>query len=264
MKPFQVSRLDGEPLRFRKVPDDEYSRLRSRFPLFNAQKCPTCGGTETFHYRGEEWECDCKIQRALHRHYLFANIGVTYHSLGFDDLFEGKEYLREFIEGYLDNWHFNYLYGRGVVFWGSLGTGKTTAQLLILKELVKRGEKCWFNAFSTAVNDYINEKEKFISAVRSSVCYALDEVIDPVSEKQNDLYQEVIEQIIRYRVENSLPTLVGTNLSPDMWEKYYPRVSSLLAFNSEFFEVAGDDNRRKGAKDAVAELIANKEVRPIK
>jgi hypothetical protein len=70
--------------------------------------------------------------------------------------------------------------------------------------------------------------------------------------------------VIRYRVENSLPTLIGTNLDKEQHEKWYPRVWSLLNMVQIPVEVSGSDVRASHAKDIVDMLITNKEVRPIR
>lgn len=204
------------------------------------------------------------MQTNLARHYLLSNIGITYHSLGFEDLFEEKSDLKDFIMSYLDNWEFNSQYGRGIVFMGSMGTGKTFAQLLILKELVKKAQKCWFISFTSAVSDYVDsDKRNYLQKqVRSAKCLSLDEIPSAVSDRQRDLYEEVFEFIIRYRVENSMPTLMGTNLIN--LKDLYPRVGSLLEMNHIYYEMLGEDTRQGSSKEVMESLIKNRETRPVK
>lgn len=261
MREFRVP--NQELIKFRKVTDREFDSLSERYPQWKGE-CPTCKGQGVFRYKNFQWECDCQTQINLARHYLLANIGITYHSLGFDDLFEGKDEVKDFIQAYLDNWEFNKQYGRGIIFQGSLGTGKTFAQLLILKELIKKGEKCWFVSFSTAVADYVDAERRrdLMNQVRSAVCLSLDEVPKAVSDRQRDLYEEVFESIIRFRVENSMPTLMGTNLKN--LSEIYPRVGSLLEMNHIYYEMIGEDTRSGSSKEAVDKLIKNNESRPVK
>lgn len=261
-----------EKIKLRRVSDEEFNSLKERFPQWDNKVCPTCGGVGEFKWKNFKNVCECEdeefstLQKDLARHYLLANIGVAYHSLWFDDFSSEKQELKNIIENYIANWDYNKLYGRGVVFSGGLGTGKTFAQLLILKELIKMGEKCWFVSFSSAVSDYVDleRKKDLLNAIRSAACLSLDEIIPPTSAKQKDLYAEVFEHIIRYRVENNMPTLLGTNIDFDKLNSLYPRVCSLLEQNYLFIELEGEDNRKTTAKQEVERLTKGKERRPVR
>jgi len=253
---------------WRNIPNEEYDDLWKRFPTLRSKAavCPTCNDNYEYYYEGKTHECDCDTQKGLQRHYLYANIGIRYHSLSFDDLYEEKDDLRVFLEDYIENFDYNARYGRGITFYGPLGTGKTFAQILILKSLIKRGYKAWFDSFSNVVSQFsaVGTKENLMSNVRSAEVFALDEVIEPMSVKQHEYFSEVYESVIRYRVENSLPTLIGTNLDNEQHEKLYPRVWSLLNMVQIPVMISGHDVRASQAKDIVDMLITNKEVRPIK
>ena len=264
MKLYLNSLPKFEEIKWRKISDEEYDRLKNRFPHFSYDLCPTCGGKKQYKYRGEIWVCDCKTQIALTRHYLFSNIGRTYHTLGLDDLRDDKGDLKEMIETYISKWDSYKRYGRGILFHGPMGTGKTLAQVLILKELVKKGEKCWFTSFGSAINAYIDpdEKKAFFTEIREADCIAIDEVPPAASEKQREFFEEVLEWLVRYRVENSMPVLLGTNI--DMLEARYPRVASLVSMAFVDFKVDGEDSRRTSSRINVDELIENEESRPVK
>jgi DNA replication protein DnaC len=253
---------------WRNIPNEEYDDLWKRFPALRSKAniCPTCNDDFYYNLNGEMHECDCETQKGLRRHYLYANIGIRYHSLCFDDLYEEKDELRVFLEDYIKNFDSNARYGRGMIFHGPLGTGKTFAQILILKSLIKKGYKGWFDSFASVVNQYssTDTKEHLMSNVRSADIFTLDEVTDPMSSKQHEYFSEVYENVIRYRVENSLPTLIGTNLTPEEHEKWYPRVWSLLNMVQIPVNVSGQDVRATQAKDIVDMLITNKEVRPLR
>lgn len=254
-----------EEINWRKPSDEEYDRLVERFPSHHSDVCPTCGDTGEFRYKNLQWDCDCKTQKALTRHYLYANLGRTYHTLGFDDLREDKEGLRAVIQSYVANWDSYRRYGRGIIFRGGLGTGKTLAQILILKELIKKGEKVWFISFSAAANAYMDsdEKKALLREIHSAACLCIDEIPAPVSDKQRDFYEEILEWLIRYRVENSLPVLMGTNIKN--LAEVYPRIGSLISMNFLDYEVEGNEDARKtSSKDAIEGLIKNNEQRPVK
>ena len=253
---------------WRSIPSREYENLWKRFPTLRAKAdvCPTCNDKGTYNFEGQHWVCDCDTQKGLRRHYLYANIGIRYHTLSFDDLYEEKDELRISLEDYINNFEYNSRYGRGITFNGPLGTGKTFAQILILKELIKKGYSCWFESFTSLVDRYgQNEtKQELLENVRSCEIFALDEVIEPMSVRQHEYFSDVYEAVIRYRVENSLPTMIGTNLTSEQHEKLYPRVWSLLNMVQIPMLVSGNDVRAAQAKDVVDMLITNREVRPIR
>lgn len=249
---------------FRKVSDKEFDSLAERFPLWDNTLCPTCKGKEYYLFEGKKKSCNCDFQISLARHYLLANIGITYHSLGFEDLFDSKSDLKDFILAFLDEWPYSKQYGKGVVFNGPLGTGKTLAQILILKELIKKGEKCWFLSFLPSVTDYVDNKEELKKNIRSAQCLSVDEVVVGKTDRQRELYEEVLEYIVRYRVENSLSTLMGTNLTQAAFNKAYPRVASLLELNTCYYELDGEDTRKSSSKEEISKLIKNREVRPVR
>lgn len=252
---------------WRNISNSEYENLWKRFPTLRAtaNTCPTCNDAGFYQFENSQNECDCDTQKGLRRHYLYANIGMRYHSLSFDDLYEEKDDLRIFLEDYIENFEFNARYGRGVTFYGPLGTGKTFAQILILKSLIKRGYKGWFDSFTSVVDKFsaTETKQELMLNVRSSEILVLDEIIEPMSSRQHEYFSEVYESVIRYRVENSLPTLIGTNLDNEQHEKWYPRVWSLLNMVQIPVLVSGTDVRAAQAKDVVDMLITNREVRPI-
>jgi hypothetical protein len=144
-----------------------------------------------------------------------------------------------------------------------MGTGKTLAQVIILKELIKRGEKCWFTSFNAAVEAYKDpeEKKRLFYELQSSACLAVDEIPNPVSEKQREFFEEVLEWLVRYRVENSMPILMGTNI---VISNKYPRVGSLVAMTYLQYEAEGEDARRTSSKEEIEELIKTNETRPVK
>ena len=264
----QLQRLPQLPeyheIKWREIQNDEYDRLITRFPTFDRKTCPTCKGALEFKYKGEVWDCDCRTQIALTKHYLYANLGKAYHTLSFDDLRTDKQELGEAIHDYVDNWPSYQHYGRGILFHGGLGTGKTLAIVLILKELVKTGVRCWFTSFNAAMNAYMysDEKRQFFQELKTADCAAIDEIPRPVSEKQRDLYQEVLEWLTRYRVENALPTLMATNIHE--LDTEYPRIGSLIDMAFLEYEVTGPDARRTSSREEIKQLIHNQETRPVK
>ena len=247
----------------------EVDRIRSNFPKYDVSICPTCENNGTYALDGELFTCNCDVQRLLSRHFYAANIPTLYHDISFEDLFTEKAKLAEFIQSYLDNWDNNYRFGTGITFSGDLGTGKSFAATIILKELVKRGVKGFFIPFDDLLTVQrkgwgdINEDDFF--RIRETQILVLDELFDADKGSSKwSLLADTLERIVRFRVNNCLPTIITTNLQPETERTAYPRVASLLASCQLRYELNGEDVRVAQVRDRKFELIMNNWRRPVR
>jgi hypothetical protein len=91
----------------------------------------------------------------------------------------------------------------------------------------------------------------------------LDEVIKPFSSASIDVHESKLEDIIRHRTNHNFPTICTTNMTPEEFKKYYPRVYSLLSAKQHIFEFQTSDARRNSAWKENLELQLNGEACPI-
>lgn len=239
-----------------------------KFPQYDV-KCPTCRDQKTYHLDGVDYKCNCREQKKLQRLYFASNIGSLYHTLSFDDFFEGQEALRGQIEDYLDDLEDNLYYGRGITFDGPLGTGKSFAAALILKESIKRGHNGYFISFDDLLNlqsqgwKEVQFNEEFY-LVRNTPLLVLDELFKaPEGTPKDALLSDTLERIVRYRVSNCLPTIITTNLKPDQETQAYPRVASLLATSQVRFTIEGSDKRKNEVRTLTNARIKRGDRKPI-
>lgn len=216
---------------------------------------------------GKEVKCDCKEQIRLQLHYLGAGIGSRYHNLGFGDFIGGFEEVYDMVKNYVAKFDDHYYYGEGITFCGPLGTGKTFAASLILKELVKKGRICLMLPFQQILdfqrlNWDDSSNKKFEEAQRVEVL-AIDEVFDSDLPKKKSFLADTLEQIIRYRVDYRLPTIITTNISRSDEMSSYPRVFSLLSSSQIRHEIKGDDQRLDFVRKRNRKLATDGERRPI-
>jgi DNA replication protein DnaC len=234
---------------------------------YDPDKCPTCENEGEYYYNDEYHACDCATQKRLQRRYIAANIGSRYHNLTFDDVFDDFREVAEAVKDYVDNFEDNAAYGRGLTFTGPLGTGKSFAASLILKELIKKGHDCFFIEFDDLLhvqaqgwNDLDNEE---FYEIRNAEVLVIDELTTEPDGKKKDLLSATLERVIRYRVNNSLPTIITTNLTAEQEASAYPRVASLLATCQTRYSLDGDDQRKKNARSTNQKLIKQSARRPI-
>lgn len=249
-----------------KIDDQTLKRIRQLHP--NIERCPTCSGRQKYVLEGVTYECDCEFQVLLQKHYFAANIGRAYHTLCFEHFIgDDSERLVTGIESYVDNWENNRHYGHGITFNGGLGTGKTFAMSLIIKELVKRGYRAYFITFDELINTmtaaWNNDEAKYLNiTLRSVDVLGIDE-LKTDSRNNSGFLSDVAETIIRYRAVNLLPTLVTTNLTPTEEQSIFTKSYSLLSSLNTRVETHGEDVRGRVVREREHGMKERNERRPI-
>lgn len=242
-------------------------------------QCPTCGAREqpidentygwengTYLLDSKEVPCDCETQMDLWVHYLRAGIPTQYQRLDWKD-YTGSEQVREDVAMYLERWPIAKLNGMGVEFSSpNLGVGKTFAATYIGKELVKQGERVLFMEFLEIIGLLSKEQAARSAAeqrLHDATVLILDEVRPASTGPQHELFSRQFEELIRYRTNFNLPTIMTTNLTPDELRSEYPRPYSLLEAKQIRIEMKGADARIKDRSMRNIELLANGEVEPL-
>jgi DNA replication protein DnaC len=249
---------------------EDADRLYKKRPELKAgpdDYCPTCNKTGKFRWRGEDHDCDCRMQLSLAKHYSAAGIGVTYQRLDWSD-FEGHEELCHQVLKYLED-HQSYISrGVGLLFHGPIGSGKTLVANLMLKELIKRGYTGFATTFSNTIEAFTStwgnkdNKEWFAQKFMYSKMLLLDDLGRELRTGVN-LAQSTFDMILRTRVSEGRPTILTTNSTPgELGSGYGAQVLSLIVEQSIAHEFTGIDWRSKANERTRAEIKAG-EVRPL-
>ena len=187
-----------------------------------------------------------------------SNIPVKYWFLKYSD-FKGSPNIKEATTKYLDNLNDNYLAGKGLCFSGTYGTGKTYSICSILKKSLmtpyvggSRNYTCFYVSFTDLVSYSMafQNRDEFASKVMNADIFALDEVDSrhlPSSDEANQLFGAMFEKVIRYRIQNCLPTILATNNSKieDVFTGQHKRVVESLGSSLEQIIAFGKDHRLK-------------------
>lgn len=273
--------MDQSLLRSLKLPrmtDKEFDQVETLAKKHGKplSTCPTCHASQidvdednwgwengTYRYKGEEHDCDCDFQRALFRQYLFANIPEQYMRLNWAD-YTGSPEVLEPVATYLEKWQSFRDNGMGMMFMSeNLGVGKTFAATHIGKELTKRGIHVYYTPFIKVVDTYMQaDREEIEDRLFDTQVLILDEVMRPYGNQQ-PLFAMKFENLVRYRTDHNLPTIVTTNMEPDELHETFPRVYSLLEAKQWLVVLRGEDARRKIIADENLEIALNNEIRPI-
>jgi len=181
-----------------------------------------------------------------------ANIPVTYWKLPMSK-FVGSEDISKNVLGYVADIKRNYSEGKGLVFAGPYGVGKTYGLCSILKSAIRQGWTAYYTSLPD-VSMYATSKlyrEDYMRACMKSDFLVIDEMDArhmKDSEDAKNFFGSLIEKILRERTQNLLPTFFATNhdsLEPVFNGQHARAVSSLLAPCTCSIVVLGQDFRKK-------------------
>ena len=179
------------------------------------------------------------------------NCGVPsrLHDLSLED-FDVEDKRKQYVTTYIEHLDRVYKEGKGIYFFGKNGVGKTTLACMILKECYTYRYTCKRITFMDYVSLYTRawgdseakpEVEEEINKIKSREFLCIEEI-----GKENDtkVAVNVLEDLLRYREDNSLPTIICTNLSPKaVKERYGNSIYSLMKGNCVPIKVTGEDRR---------------------
>lgn len=137
---------------------------------------------------------------------------------------------------------------RGICFFGSNGTGKTMLSSIILREAYLNRftfkRVTFLNYIKTYTASWNKPHENEIedeTAIKAVDFLVLEEIGKEIDSKINS---SVLEDLLRYREDNCLPTIICTNLSPeDLFGRYGNSIASLIKGNAIPVKIADADRR---------------------
>jgi DNA replication protein DnaC len=249
-----------------KIDNETLNRILKLHPNINT--CPTCSGRNRYVLDSVTYECDCELQKLLQKHYFAANIGRAYHTLCFEHFIsEDSAEVIPVLKKYIEDWSNNKYYGHGLTFNGPVGTGKTFAASLILKELVKKGVGCFFITFDELVNTFAqawnNDEAKYLNTKLRSVEILVIDELRTDSRNQNGFLSQAAETIVRHRAVNLLPTIITTNLNAKEEEATFTKTYSLLSALNNRISYKGEDVRGKIVRERDYGMKERNERRPV-
>lgn len=146
--------------------------------------------------------------------------------------------------------------GKGLVFFGNVGTGKTFTAACIANALIDKGRPCMVTNFARLINTVsgmFEGKQEYIDSLNAFHLLVID---DFAVERNTEYVNEIVYNIIDSRYRAGLPMIITTNLSAkelknpaDMSKK---RIYSRLYDMCLMVEVQGEDRRRAHLKEDYA------------
>lgn len=163
--------------------------------------------------------------------------------------------VKDFVRQYLTDLNQNIEDGRGICFIGSNGVGKSYLSCIILKEAYRNRYSCRRVTFSSYIGAYTeswNTRDKSEKDTLETELYekykgveflVLEEIGKEIDSK---IAKPILEDLLRYREEHGLVTLICTNMTPkDIKDSYGASVCSLINGNMTVIVIDSEDMRQE-------------------
>lgn len=145
--------------------------------------------------------------------------------------------------------------GKGLLLHGSLGSGKTAAATLVIREAVRRAPlHAWFITAQGIDHAARNRREETPNGRKIWDLLVGGQILvidDLGAERNTDWNGRWIEQIVRTRYHEQLLTVITTNITPEILAADKPWLGSLMG---ETFVSLECDGNWRGAPEAEAVL----------
>lgn len=240
----------------------------------SAQECPLCSGTG---WREDEAgaavvPCECRARSRVERATAAARIPPRYLPCAFtnfdcyperggtrnDSLWRALRECEEYRQAY------PLVDGKGLLFLGDPGVGKTHLAVALLKGLIEKGAEGLFTDYQELLKRIQGSYDRTAHTAERTVIAPILEtevvVIDDLGANRiTGWVEDTINYILNYRYNEKKPTLLTSNLSehlstgsagsrttqPNFEERLGPRVASRLHEMCRLVRVVADDYRKR-------------------
>ena len=172
---------------------------------------------------------------------------------------DGKnEKLSNAMKKYVENFPDFKKDGKGLLLYGTVGTGKTYYSACIANALIEEGYNVFMTNFTRILNILMDkniDKQKYIDGMNRYTLLIID---DLGAERSTEYAQEQVFNIIDARYRSGLPMIITTNLTADELRKPqevgYARIYDRIIERCFPIAVMGESRRNKEGKDSFADI----------
>ena len=171
-----------------------------------------------------------------------------------------NEHITSVARKYVENFDTMRESGKGLLLYGTVGTGKTFAAACIANALIDKGFPCLVTNFARLINTIsgmYDGKQEYIDGLNRFALLVID---DLATEADTEYRNEIVFNIIDSRYRAGLPLIVTTNLTAQELKQSADirkqRIYSRLFERCIPLEVKGVDRRRERLKDDYAAFSA--------
>lgn len=166
---------------------------------------------------------------------------------------DGSDDLRKvkmFVGDYISDIEYNVRDCQGIFFYGSNGVGKSMLASLILKEAYRRRFSGRRVTFSMLISEYTkvwNKEESLYDTYKGIEVLVLEEVGKEIDSK---IASPILEDLLRYREEKGLLTIICSNCTPKVIEEHYGvSIMSLIKGSMTPVKIVAKDKRQEVYND---------------
>ena len=152
--------------------------------------------------------------------------------------------------------------GKGLVMYGTVGTGKTFFAACIANRLIDKGYRVYMTNFAELTNriqGMFEGRQEFIDSLNRNDLLVIDD-LGTERNSQSGYMQEMVFNIIDSRYRSGLPFIVTTNLTADQLKNpkdiSYQRIYDRILERCHPVEVSGQSRRRKALINTHADVQA--------
>lgn len=252
-----------------KLADDEY--IDGETGLITCRKCKSPRQHYIDKYFG--WmHLDCKCLEQVHQAVNKANrlkaLANALRKEAFAEYAAGTEYTffnddqaNKIASTYARNYCADFAEmkaaGRGIMFWGDTGNGKTFIATAVMNELIDQGHMVRFVKVSEmvrAMNNYVTSPTA-LDKYKSCAAIVLDDLGAEDGKPQN---LEAITRFLDFAEENRICLIITTNLSAtDFYsaaELGFKRVSDRIVANCDLIQLRGGSRRQAKSRERQKDL----------
>lgn len=176
----------------------------------------------------------------------------------FDNDDGGNPKLTNAMKRFVENFDTFRAEGKGLLLFGSVGTGKTYLAACVANELISRGVPCLVTNFariSNEVSGMFEGKQQYYDNLNSFPLLVID---DLSAERKTEYMQEIVFNVIDSRYRANLPLIVTTNLTREELlnpaDMSYQRIFSRLFEMCTPIEVSGKDRRQQALREDIGRM----------